>query len=366
MASVDRSNSSAFLAAGEPTTHTLFVPSGLGRGPSSIDDGAARGRAVLARFRPRIEEALGHVASHLDDDGALCPAGLKAAMDYSLLAGGKRLRPALVLACAQAARALLGSEGLAGAAEVNHGDDDVSEPWRLCQAAAIAIECVHTYSLIHDDLPAMDNDVLRRGRPTLHVATDDATAILAGDGLLTDAFAILATAPIHAAAQIRELALAAGSTGMVGGQYDDIRNARTAPPASGFVDDEGMGGLPNIESVHRRKTGRLFEAACVMGALSVGVPSTALGRWRTYGAQLGLAFQSADDVLDVVGNANVSGKSMGRDHERGQATYPARYGLEEAQRRALLAVEEASAALSGVPGADALVGLAWLAIHRDA
>src|SRR4051812_48293653 len=216
---------------------------------------------MIDEWRTRIDRALADAVA-----AGTAPARLQDAMRYALLGGGKRLRPLLVVATAAAA------EGAPG----RFAD--------VAIAGAVAVEYVHTYSLIHDDLPALDDDDTRRGRPSLHKAFDEATAILAGDALLTDAFAILAAAP-NAAAQVRELALAAGSGGMVGGQFDDVA---------------GAADLAALTSVHARKTGCLFTAACALGALAAGAPDARVERARDLGRRLGLAFQIADDVIDVV------------------------------------------------------------------
>jgi geranylgeranyl diphosphate synthase, type II len=230
----------------------------------------------LAEFlqdaRRRVDEALGRFLPEIDTaTSAPCPARLAEAMRYSVLGGGKRLRPMLAMLAADACGA----------------DPVVALP------AACAVELVHTYSLIHDDLPAMDNDDLRRGRPTCHKAFDEATAVLAGDALLTLAFEILArcVAPPEAAtACVRTLAEAAGPAGMVGGQMADLE-------AEGRDDAT----LEALEAIHRRKTGALLRAALRLGGLSVGAPEWTLRALDDYGRGVGLAFQIIDDLLDVQG-----------------------------------------------------------------
>jgi geranylgeranyl diphosphate synthase type II len=262
----------------------------------------------LARWRARVDAHLALAVRGVVAHGARTPARVADAMAHMLLAPGKRLRPLLVLASGQAARPAL--------------DDDAL--FAACGPACTALEMVHTYSLIHDDLPALDDDDLRRGRPTVHKQFDEATAVLAGDALLTDAFLHVARAAKNAAQQVEALALAAGSAGMVGGQHDDIelsaagaRNERTLP------------------GIHVRKTAFLFSAACEMGALAVDADEQSRVRLREYGLALGLAFQIADDVLDVTADVARAGKGVGRDERNDVVTYVSLYGVEGAQRRAL-------------------------------
>lgn len=195
---------------------------------------------------------------------------LKDAMEHSLLTGGKRLRPLLTLKCA----------------EVCSEDLSVQQAHKLAMPSALAIEYVHTYSLIHDDLPSMDNDDFRRGKPSCHKAFDEATAILAGDALLSDAFALVAGGEHRSGQLCMELSHAIGGTGMVCGQMNDIAR--------------GLGQIVEMDwlDIHRLKTGKLFECACVLGAMSVNASSHSVEAMRSYGAALGLAFQLADDVLD--------------------------------------------------------------------
>jgi geranylgeranyl diphosphate synthase type II len=243
-----------------------------------------------------------------------CPVHLAEAIRYSVLAPGKRLRPQLVLL----------------ACEACGGSVDAAIP------AAVAIEMVHAYSLIHDDLPAMDNDDLRRGRPTCHRQFDEATAILAGDALLTRAFEVLAAEmrpPERAAACCAELARAAGATGMVGGQADDL--------AAEFR----RIGLDQLQSIHRRKTGALFRAALQMGAIAAD-SSRQKRQWLdAYGEALGHAFQIVDDLLDVSGQESQVGKRVGKDKEHGKVTYPALLGIDASRARAGELIEQAVAAI---------------------
>lgn len=236
---------------------------------------------------------------------ATAPAGLVDAMNYSLFAGGKRLRPALVL----------------GTCEMICGED---APAML---AACALEMIHTYSLIHDDLPCMDNDDLRRGRPTSHRQFDEATAILAGDALLTMAFfEISRTGRADAVAILAE---ASGVAGMVGGQFYDMQ-------AQG-----SSGGLEHLQKIHACKTGALITAALRLGGLFGGATETQQNTLTLYGHHLGMLFQITDDILDVTGNAAVIGKSTGKDAQTAKMTYPSVVGLKQARA---MAMETADAA----------------------
>ncbi|MGI6400883.1 MAG: polyprenyl synthetase family protein [Thermoguttaceae bacterium] len=260
-----------------------------------------------------------------------CPKRLADAMRYSLLAPGKRFRPVLALV----------------ATELCGGSRATAMP------ACVALEAVHTYSLIHDDLPAMDDDDLRRGRPTCHRKFDEATAILAGDALLTFAFEVLATdftSAEIASRCVATLARAAGPTGMVGGQVDDVLWASTLKNGVGAYDlicetlataasepkgdsdelgDPGRLGLAAfLSKIHRRKTGALIVAAVRLGALVANADSHRLEVLASYACELGLAFQIADDLLDVAGNEEQTGKRVGKDGAEGKLTYPSLYGVE--------------------------------------
>jgi geranylgeranyl diphosphate synthase type II len=258
------------------------------------------------------------------------PRGLIEAMEYSLMAGGKRLRPALALGAARAAGA----------------DDAVAMP------AACALEMIHTYSLIHDDLPAMDNDDLRRGRPTAHKAFGEATAILAGDSLLTLAFEVLADA--GNAAVIREIAHASGVCGMAGGQFIDLQS-------------EGKQlTLDALREIHRCKTGALIRASVRAGALLANAPAHTLDALTAYGEHIGLAFQIADDILDVVGDEAAIGKPVGSDIANEKATYPALLGLDRSRVLAREAADAAVAALAPLgPEADIFRSLADFIVDRN-
>lgn len=286
----------------------------------------------LSERTPNVEALLRRSLLRLD--GA--PERLREAMAYSLLGGGKRLRPLLCLAFAEAT-----AQGPAP---------------RLAEDAACALEYVHTYSLVHDDLPAMDDDDVLRGKPTNHVVYGEALAILAGDALLTEAFALLASGPEKERAPlVRLLAEAAGAEGMVGGQVLDIAADRAAREAY-------------LTRLHALKTGALLRAACAMGVVSASGTAAQLEAARLYGEKVGLAFQIADDVLDVTASAKALGKPTGADAAAGRPTFPAVLGLEASKRRARALVEEAVAAvqeeLEPVPGP--LQALARYSVERTA
>ncbi|HVL67807.1 MAG TPA: farnesyl diphosphate synthase [Vicinamibacterales bacterium] len=287
-------------------------------------------QAWLEIRRQSIDEALDRF---VPADGE--PRIVWDAMRYSLLAGGKRLRPLLALAAAEAV------------AERQAQDPDRAAT--LALPAACALELIHTYSLVHDDLPAMDNDVLRRGRPTAHVVYGDGMAILAGDALLTQAFALLASEPREVPglpaselasrkiAAIRLIAEAAGASGMVGGQAIDLRAA-----------DAGAAALDAaaLRDMHARKTGALIRAAALAGASMAGAPPPLSAAIDEYASQVGLAFQIVDDILDVEGASADLGKTAGKDAAAGKPTYPALYGLEESKRLAAGCIDAALRALA--------------------
>jgi geranylgeranyl diphosphate synthase, type II len=262
-----------------------------------------------ARLRPRIDAALDHY-SHFD---AGCPPQLAAAIRYALLAPGKRLRPQLVLLAADACG----------------GPVDGALP------AACAVEMVHAYSLVHDDLPAMDDDDLRRGRPTCHVAYGEAVAILVGDALLARSFEVLAREikpPALAAECCAVLARAAGATALVGGQADDL-----ALEAAGDID----GDRNALEAIHARKTGALIMASLELGGIAAGGTSTQLSALQAFGRNLGLAFQITDDLLDVSGNEDAMGKRVAKDAGRGKRTFPQLLGVDESRRQAAKLIDDA-------------------------
>lgn len=240
------------------------------------------------------------------------------AMRYSLLAGGKRVRPVLALATAR-------SRG--------------ADPASVLPAAA-ALELVHTYSLIHDDLPAIDDDTLRRGQPTCHVAFGEDIAILAGDGLFAEAFnLLLVTQPGTVEARLAaaaEVARATGVRGMVGGQYMDVVGRAR--------DDD------DLRVLHALKTGRLIEAAVACGALLAGAAGSGLGPYRAFAAELGLLFQIVDDILDETADEGALGKSVGKDRAQHKVTYVSRHGLEGARRLARKSHARAAERLAALPG----------------
>ncbi|MBF0384226.1 MAG: polyprenyl synthetase family protein [Magnetococcales bacterium] len=244
------------------------------------------------------------------------PARLNQAIRHSLIDGGKRLRPILVLAAAQAVG----------------GKTEPLLPF------ACALECIHTYSLIHDDLPAMDDDDLRRGRPTCHKQFDEATAILAGDGLLTLAFE-LASRPIQGVsaedslAMVMQLSQDAGIHGMVGGQMMDME-----------AEDKNV-ELAELQYIHIHKTGALIRSSCMAGACLGGGDKTQIKQIKRYGEAIGLAFQIADDILDIVGDSELMGKTVGKDKKQAKATYPALMGLGQARDEANNLVEDALGSL---------------------
>jgi geranylgeranyl diphosphate synthase type II len=272
-----------------------------------------------------------------------CPPPLSEAMRYSLFAGGKRFRPVLTLAAAEAVAADPALQ------ERPDRPTTPDEAFRLALPAACAIEMIHTYSLIHDDLPAMDDDTLRRGRPTLHVVHGEGTAILAGDGLLTEAFALLAREPARLEPAllgrrmrtIAEVARAAGALGMVGGQAIDLAAAE-AVARDGSAPDFG---LESLRQMHAMKTGALIRASAIAGAIMAGSTPAALDAIAEYAAALGLAFQIVDDVLDVEGTTEDLGKTAGKDAAAGKPTYPALLGLERSRALADEAYADARRAL---------------------
>jgi geranylgeranyl diphosphate synthase type II len=270
-----------------------------------------------------------------------CPPRVGEAMRYSLFAGGKRLRPTLALASAEAI-------ALANGTAVDHGR-------AVALPVACALELIHTYSLVHDDLPAMDDDTLRRGRPTSHVVFGEGLAILAGDGLLTEAFALMAREPADsgdaslAARKLRAIRIvadAAGACGMVGGQAIDLE----ASGSSALFDADGL------RAMHARKTGALIRASAAAGAVMAGAGDTHVAAIERFASELGLAFQIVDDILDVEGASRDLGKTAGKDAAAGKPTYPALYGLEASRGMAAACVERAVAALAE-PAASGLAPL---------
>ena len=264
------------------------------------------------------------------------PVSIHRAMRHSVFAGGKRLRPIL---CMEAGR-MIASSLPAGIEEVG-----------------AALEMLHTYSLIHDDLPALDNDDLRRGRPTCHKVFGDAIAILAGDALQTHAYETLARLRCPAEARVRiieEIARATGTVeGMIGGQVVDLEAEHRKPD------------LTTLEYIHRSKTAALITASVVSGALYAEANDDAIGKLRTFGKSIGLAFQIVDDVLDVTQTSEQLGKTAGKDTAAEKATYPALFGVDESLKKADLLVEKALASLEGFGArADTLKALARFLVER--
>ena len=288
----------------------------------------------IAHQQKRVEAALNHwVPAEAQD-----PSTIHKAMRYSLFAGGKRIRPILAMAAAEA----------------------VSDAPAGIESAASSLELIHTYSLIHDDLPALDNDDLRRGRPTCHKVFGDAMAILAGDALLTLAFEVLSKLDrVDAETRIRlvmELSTASGTVGgMIGGQVNDL---------------EGEGKFPTahlLESIHRAKTGALLRASVRIGAIYAGAADQELSALTSYGEHVGLAFQIVDDVLDVEQPSEALGKTSGKDAQQKKITFPAVYGLERSREMAEQERRGAHTALAGFDErAERLRQLADLVVRRNA
>jgi geranylgeranyl pyrophosphate synthase len=273
--------------------------------------------------------------------GSLHPAleHLQPAIHHALQAGGKRVRPLLVYAA-------------------GHAVTTSSQSNTALEGAACAIELIHTYSLIHDDLPAMDDDDLRRGKPSLHKAYDEATAILVGDGLQARAFELLADAPGLSAEQriamVKVLAAAAGPRGMVGGQFIDIQATNSDMT------------LAQLQAMHSLKTGALIRASLALGGIAAGANEQQLSALDEYGAHIGLAFQVVDDILDVEGDSATLGKTQGKDEEANKPTYVKLMGLDGAKAEARRLLEEALAALEAFgESADLLRDLARYIVARD-
>ena len=266
---------------------------------------------------PLINVALENALPKVD----IVPYVLHEAMRYSVLGGGKRLRALMALMCR------------------GFGTSEES-----LFPAAVAIELVHAYSLVHDDLPAMDNDELRRGKLTTHKAYDEATAILVGDALLTLAFEVLAVSyrPQKVLKCTRTLARAAGHLGMIGGQVLDMEAENKA-----VTSDE-------LEDIHRRKTGAIISASCQIGAIVAGAENEVVEKLAAYGRFLGLAFQITDDILDVTADESELGKSVGKDARDGKATYVSVFGLDKSRELVKNAINEAKSSLKDF-GAEALM-----------
>ena len=287
----------------------------------------------------RVEQALSGWVGH----GA--PAGLGDAMRYAVLDGGKRLRPLLVLAAYEAVCSGTPASEVSGEAALR---------------AACAVELIHAYSLVHDDMPCMDNDILRRGKPTVHVQFGEAQALLAGDALQAFAFELLtpdySAVPVAMQATLcRLLARAAGSAGMAGGQAIDLASVGVA-----LTEDQ-------LRQMHRLKTGALLQGSVLMGAVCGHAAPAAYQALSDYGAAMGLAFQVVDDILDVVADSATLGKTAGKDAAADKPTYVSLLGLERAQTHAQELLQDAHAALarSGLPDTRALAALADMVVRRS-
>ena len=300
----------------------------------------------LGELRTEIETALERVLAELRG-----PSVIATPVHYALFGPGKRLRPCLTLAAAEAVADRVGLS------------PDVART--LALPAACAVEMIHTYSLVHDDLPAMDDDTLRRGRATTHVVYGDGLAILAGDGLLTEAFGVLARWPSPACGgrdvptpsadrrlrAVGALSEAAGVAGMVGGQAIDLDGSAHDPAA--------------LEDLHLRKTGALIRASATLGAIVAGANDAGIHAIDAYARELGLAFQIIDDVLDVEGSNTALGKTAGKDAARGKPTFPAIYGVEPSRRLAVECITRAKAALAAEGLGGRLAEIADWSLARE-
>ena len=321
---------------GSPASNGVIVAE-LQTRPGSA---AAAGRPDFTRLDAALAETSSAMDKILDE---LLPkphgrhARVQEAMRYAVFAGGKRLRPFLVTTSASLFQV----------------------PQRHSLRVAAALEAVHTYSLVHDDLPCMDDDVLRRGKPTTHVQFDEATAVLAGDALLTLAFEILAEGETHPSAEVRAglvagLAKAAGSEGMVGGQMMDMQ----APDETHNADD--------VVTLQRMKTGALFEFGCEAGAILGQAGGKARDTLRLYARDFGLAFQITDDLIDTLGDAGTAGKSVGKDKDQGKATLVSIHGIDGARAEAERLAARAASRLSEFGDEAALLRvLPYRLIDRD-
>jgi geranylgeranyl diphosphate synthase type II len=314
--------------------------------------------AYAGRLRAEVEVAL---------EAALpcppaCPTLVAEAMRYSITVGGKRMRPILTLASAEAVAWANGQRD----------PEDLRAARELAMPAACAIEMIHTYSLVHDDLPAMDNDSLRRGQPTLHVLYGEALAILAGDGLLAEAFALLASPKPHDSVPgmterrlrvLQQIGRAVGGAGMVGGQAIDLECAGLVKrPGGGRLSLDAQG----LRDMHARKTGVLLRASAVSGAILAGGCPDQVAALDRYASELGVVFQIVDDILDIEGTSDVLGKTAGKDEAAGKLTYPAVYGLERSRE---LAHEGTCRALEALQAAGLdtwwLQDLAYWVLRRE-
>ena len=291
--------------------------------------------AELNRQVARIEAGIDLLLPGAD----FVPARLAAAMRYSVQAGGKRLRPVLVLAAADLFR------GDRSATGQSAGDSAAPNPI----PAAVAVECLHTYSLVHDDLPCMDDDELRRGRPTLHKAYDEATALLAGDALLTLAFQILGRHyrdnPVLTAVLVRELGDAAGCEQLIGGQMLDL-----------LYEKSDNATEKDLNEIHARKTAAMITASLVMGGLVGGANEAQVETLRSAGRHLGLAFQIIDDVLDATADSATLGKTAGKDAKANKTTFVKLHGIDEVAAHRAEHVRCGGGQAAGIAGGDGLSG----------
>ncbi|MXW01423.1 MAG: polyprenyl synthetase family protein [Holophagales bacterium] len=290
--------------------------------------------SFLSALRPEVDQALDRLLPGAETE----PAEIHEAMRYSVFAGGKRVRPALVV---------LAGEAWGGARE------------DLLVGGA-ALEMVHTFSLIHDDLPALDDDDLRRGRRTLHRARGEAMAVLAGDALLNRAYEVLSREPASAPPErrlqaVRLVADAVGTAGMIGGQVFDLQH------------EGGVRGsdAESLERIHRLKTGALIEASTRLGGVYAGAGSEGIEQAGRIGAELGLLFQIGDDILDEVGSSEELGKTPGKDRQAGKLTYPGLFGLEGSRKKALQAADRCLGLIEGLPsGRELFRALVAFLVHR--
>ncbi|MFP4391796.1 MAG: polyprenyl synthetase family protein [Desulfohalobiaceae bacterium] len=288
-------------------------------------------KTMFEDYRQKVEAFLADCLQDPDQ-----PEQLTKAMHYSLQAGGKRIRPVLCLAWAE-----------------HFGLD----PNRIISFAS-ALELIHTYSLVHDDLPAMDNDDLRRGQPSSHIRFGEALAILAGDGLLTRAFELMLSPDLDSdllLAAARNVAQAAGPAGMVGGQVLDMQ-----------LTGQGQASVQSLKEMHSLKTGAMLSCSCCCGAILAGAKQKDLQKVEAFGQAVGLAFQVADDILDITGDSQKMGKPVGSDQAQGKLTYPGLMGLDESMRLGQDLVQQAKEAISDYQGpqADFLRQLAHYIMHR--
>ena len=320
------------MPRGLKSSKLMGLPSQNSTPSHSIKNKSSRSADPTERFKKSLDQVAADTEDLLDRllaskpvSGELSrPARLLEAMRYASLGGGKRVRPFLVVESARL----------------------FAVPRRQALMVAAALECVHCYSLVHDDLPAMDDDALRRGRPTAHKAFDEATAILAGDGLLTFAFDILSRPQTHAKADIRveiiaALARAAGLGGMAGGQMLDL--AAEGRFANGRVQPLDFAGVKTLQAM---KTGALLKFACVAGAMLGAAPKNARTALECYGTAVGEAFQVADDLLDIEGDAATVGKATGKDAAAHKATFVSLLGVDGARKRLQALVAEAEKAIA--------------------